>query len=353
MLGAAFPAALPSSIARATDTSSDRGIGGTGWTAGTESDQGIGGTGIVGTIQRFGSIFVNDVRVGYGPDAPVWIDGVAATTGSLKVGHVVRVAVTRDADRIVTREIHVTSEVVGPVERVSRGSILVLGQSVDTSRVAGMPTVKKGDIVAVQGIRRPGGKIVASLIETRPSETPYLVRGLAVVRSGSLLVGRLSLGSRSLQLANRRVELFLAKASGGYRVLRIEAEVPVPQADAANVLYETFLRRQGPRLVSGLGVSIDDQGDDSKSTAVVHAFLAVGFDRAGNIVSASRQANSGMRPQGPSGMPGQPPGSGPPKGPGGPETPGGAPNGESVGPGGPGGPGGPSGPGGPGGPGAP
>lgn len=343
-LGAAAPAALVSLLARATEPSADRGIGGTGWTAGTESDHGIGGTGIVGTIQRFGSIFVNDVRVAYAPDVPVWIDGVRAATSSLKVGHVVRVAVVREADRVITREIHVTSEVVGPVERASAGSILVLGQSVDTGHSPG--EFRKGDIVAVYGIRRPDGKIVASLIEPRPSETRYLVRGLAVVRSGSLLVGRLSIGPKSLELANRRVGLTLAKATGGYKVVRIQAEAPVPLADVASVLYETFLRRRGRRLESGLGISVDDQGNDPKSTGVVRAFLAVGFDRTGNIVSASRQA--GMQSPGQPGMPVQPPG-----GPVGPGMPGGQPNGDPNGPAGPGAPGGPGGPDGPGGPSGP
>src|SRR6476660_4928039 len=112
IFGAALPALLRGMAAGAGEASKDQGIGGTGWTAGTDGDQGIGGTGIVGTIQRFGSIFVNDVRVGYQPDVPVWIDGIRAAAGSLKVGHVVRVAVVQQADRVVTSAIHVTSEVV-------------------------------------------------------------------------------------------------------------------------------------------------------------------------------------------------------------------------------------------------
>src|SRR5438445_6636881 len=105
-LAAAVPAVFFSLLARATEPSKDQGIGGTGWTAGTDGDQGIGGTGIVGTIQRFGSIFVNGVRVQYQPDVPVWIDGVRVAPDGLKVGHVVRVAVVQKADRVVTSAIH-------------------------------------------------------------------------------------------------------------------------------------------------------------------------------------------------------------------------------------------------------
>jgi hypothetical protein len=331
-LGAAVPAVFSSLLAKATEPSKDQGIGGTGWTAGTDGDQGIGGTGIVGTIQRFGSIFVNGVRVGYHPDVPVWLDDVRVSSSSLKVGHVVRIAVVPEAGGVVTRSIHVTSEVVGPVERTTAGSMWVLGQHVDISHIPAGLKIGTGDIVAVHGIRRPDGKIVASLVEARPHETQYLVRGLAIVRSGALLVGRLKIGPQSSELANRRVKLTLTKVAGGYKVVHLEAEAPVPQTYVASVLYETFLQRRGDRLESGLGIAVDNQNSDLKSTGVVRAFLDVGFDREGNIVSASRERSGGKPSPNPSGMPGQPPG---PNGPSSPGAPGGAPGG---GPGGPGGP---------------
>lgn len=346
-LGAALPAVLCAVFAKAaeplkdTDPSKDRGIGGTGWTAGTEGDHGIGGTGIVGTIQRFGSIFVNDVRVAYDPDVPVWIDGVRVAPSSLKVGHVVRVAVVQKSGRVVTSAIHVTSEVVGPVERVGARSIRALGQTIDISGMSSELKIAAGDIVAVYGIRRPDGTIVASLIEARSGETHFLVRGLATMRSGALLVGRLRIASKSSELANRRVEVNLTKVAGGYKVAHLAAEVPVPEAYAASVLYETFLQGQADLFESGLGVAVDDQSGEPKSTGIVRAFLTIGFDRQGNIVSASRQSNGGGRsPNRPGGRP--------PGGPGGPGDPGGQPPGGPGGPGGaPGGPGGGGGPGGP------
>jgi len=345
MLGAAMPAAFWSILARATEPSKDQGIGGTGWTAGTDNDHGIGGTGIVGTIQRFGSIFVNDVRVAYRADVPVWVDDVRVTASGLKIGHVVRVAINQEAGRIVTSAIHVTSEVVGPVERVSAGSIRVLGQTVDIGVISKGLKVSKGDIVAVYGIRRPDGTIVASLLEARPHETNFLVRGLAVARSGSLRVGRLKVGPESPGLANRRVQARLAKSGSGYSVVSLEAEVPIPQANVASVLYETFLQRMGRRLESGLGVAVDDKGGSPKSNGAVRVFLTVGIDRTGDIVSASRDRNPDMHAPNQPG--GQPPGG--PGAPHGPRAPGGSPR---SGPGGPGGsgPGGGSGSGGPSGP---
>lgn len=304
MLGAALPALLRGMAAGAGETSKDQGIGGTGWTAGTDSDQGIGGTGIVGTIQRFGSIFVNDVRVGYSPDVPVWIDGTRVTASRLKIGHVVRVAVMVVGGRTVTRAIHVTSEVVGPVDRVTAGSLSILGQQVDIARLPRRSRIRPGDVVAVFGIRRPDGKIVASLIEARPDETQYLVRGLAIAKSGALLVGRLKVGSQSSKFANRRVEVTLAKAPDGYKVLHLAAETPIPHSRVGGVLYETFLQRQGRRLKSGLGVALDDRTDEPKPAGLVRAFVDVRFDREGHVVSASRQAGSGQSPDQP-GVPAQ------------------------------------------------
>ncbi|QKD02868.1 DUF5666 domain-containing protein [Mesorhizobium loti] len=341
-LAAAMPAVFFSIVARAGEASKDQGIGGTGWTAGTDGDQGIGGTGIVGTIQRFGSIFVNGVRVQYQPDVPVWIDGVRVAANRLKIGHVVRVAVVQEADRVVTSSIHVTSEVVGPVERKTAGSLRVLGQQVDISQLAEAVKVKAGDVVAVHGIRRPDGTIVASLVEVRAHEQHYLVRGLAVVRSGALLVGRLKIGTGPSPLANRRVQLTLTKAVGGYKMVHLEAEAPVPQAHVADVLYETFLQRRGHRLESGLGIAIDDQNGDVKSTGAVRAFLKVGFDPEGDIVSASRDRGDGRHP----GMPGNHPDQGGPMGPGGLGGPGGPGGSDGSGaPGGEDGPGAPNGPG--------
>ena len=48
-----------------------------------EGDRGIGGTGVIGTIRRFGSIVVNDLRIAYPEDVQVHIDGTPATAGAM------------------------------------------------------------------------------------------------------------------------------------------------------------------------------------------------------------------------------------------------------------------------------
>ncbi|TXN63484.1 hypothetical protein FV232_23235, partial [Methylobacterium sp. WL30] len=172
----------------------DQGIGGTGArptdTPG-DGDRGIGGTGVIGTIRRFGSIVVNDLRIAYPEDVSVRIDGVAARAADMRIGHVVHVVAHAEAGGLATRRIDVTSEVVGPVERVAEGALVVLGQSVATVGVAGRWAV--GDRVAVSGLRRPDGVVVASLIEPR-AEGPACVAGpVRHDRDGRPVIGRLRL----------------------------------------------------------------------------------------------------------------------------------------------------------------
>jgi Domain of unknown function (DUF5666) len=153
----------------------DRGIGGTGVIP-RDEDRGIGGTGIVGVIQRFGSIFVNGERISYAPNVPVLIDGAATSAKALRIGQVARVLALRQASgALTTRGIEVVSEVIGPIEDIKTGEITVLGQNVIS---AGSENWRRpGTHVAVFGLRRTDGAIVASLVEPR-RDTATRVAGL-------------------------------------------------------------------------------------------------------------------------------------------------------------------------------
>ncbi|MCX4197091.1 hypothetical protein OMR07_17215, partial [Methylobacterium organophilum] len=119
---------LPGTI-RSQESPRDQGIGGTGMMRTDEprngslgeGDRGIGGTGVIGTIRRFGSIVVNDLRIAYPPEVEVRIDGTAARAADLKIGQVVHVVARPEGGGLATRRIDVTSEVVGPVESVAPG----------------------------------------------------------------------------------------------------------------------------------------------------------------------------------------------------------------------------------------
>ena len=110
--------ALGTMLRRAGAGPLDQGIGGTGAPPPPEeSDPGIGGTGVIGTIRKFGSIIVNDLRIAYPPDVAVLIDGRPALPAELKIGQVVRVDAAGRTGALSTRTINVASEVVGETTR--------------------------------------------------------------------------------------------------------------------------------------------------------------------------------------------------------------------------------------------
>ena len=152
----------------------DHGIGGTGITRG--DDHGIGGTGIVGVIQRFGSIFVNGERIGY---APTCRCGSTAKRRRPRRCASARSHAwwrrVRPTARWPPRASIAVSEVIGPIETVKCGELTVLGQKV----VVGRPASKlaaSGTQVAVYGLRRTDGVIVASLVERRRNAIARVTR---------------------------------------------------------------------------------------------------------------------------------------------------------------------------------
>ncbi|HYD98865.1 MAG TPA: DUF5666 domain-containing protein [Alphaproteobacteria bacterium] len=172
----------------------DRGLGGTGLSGEPGDDRGIGGTGIVGTITGFGSIWVNGLKVEYGPATPVAIDGRPAAPDALAIGQVVRIAARGTGRNPTAERIEIAHAVVGPVEAVDlRGpSLRVLGQAVRPPAGAALPA--PGMRVAVSGLRMADGTIAASRIAAAPDGAPALVRGrLTLAADGSARIGGLAL----------------------------------------------------------------------------------------------------------------------------------------------------------------
>lgn len=235
----------------------DQGIGGTGarpTDSPGEGDRGIGGTGVIGTIRRFGSIFVNDLRIAYPDDVAVRIDGAAAKVSDLRVGHVVRVVARPDAGGLATRRIDVTSEVVGPVEAVAKGGLTVLGQSVATAGVTGRWAV--GDRVAVSGLRRPDGVVVASLIEPRGTGPARVAGPVRRDRDGRPVIGRLRLDGAAALPVGRRATVSGEAASGVLKVASAtEAGLPFPPG-LGRVSVEAYIGRSGGRLNLGSGLDV-------------------------------------------------------------------------------------------------
>ncbi len=277
----ALLAALPACIcrpARGIAGPGDQGIGGTGLTASPQGDEddkdrGIGGTGVIGTIRRFGSIIVNDLRIAYPKDVAVRIDGEEASASALKIGQVVRLVALETGGLFSTRRINVTSEVVGPIEKASAKSLTVLGQTVSLARLQkAQGRWRVGDQVAVSGLRRPGGAIVASLIEKRGSRLEQVAGPIGVAADGTPMVGHLKLSGVDASLIGQRAVLRGALANGVFDVAHSESERALLGSQVRKLSIEAYVERSanGLRLGSGLPVS----GDDA-SLPIGHAVLAV------------------------------------------------------------------------------
>ncbi|MBR0831645.1 hypothetical protein JQ612_00445 [Bradyrhizobium manausense] len=341
-------------IARAqVKRGTDQGIGGTGITRG--DDHGIGGTGIVGVIQRFGSIYVNGERVTYASDVPVRIDGEAASPKALRIGQLARVVATRQADgTLVTRNIAIASEVSGPIEQVKGNELTVLGQKI----VAGSKDSKlrAGAQVAVYGLRRTDGVIVASLVEPR-KDTAERVTGLVERGPDGLHIGGLKLNGVDPLLVGQRVQIEGSTSQGRMQAAHTRIDDFSDLVGASRLSIEAYVQRAGSSLQLGSGLVARDSSRFGPAAGEARMVVNGVFDRSRGLQVESTQAISPApgAPQPGGGNPGRSPGGSimhPDRGtpspgnsqPGAPGAPGSGPAG-SPGPA-PSGPSGPSGPGG-------
>lgn len=137
----------------------DSGFGGTGKTA-----SGFGGTGMVGTLEQFGSIWVNGIEVGIGQKTRISSNLDRASTQvvtakDLRVGQQVWLETRLDQDKTTTAEVHVFYPLAGKVEAVKvlgmTTEIVVNGQRVLICPQTVMPedlTLKMGEWVRISGV---------------------------------------------------------------------------------------------------------------------------------------------------------------------------------------------------------
>jgi hypothetical protein len=268
----------------------DRGIGGTGVISDGD-DRGIGGTGIVGVIQRFGSIFVNGERIGYAADVPVRIDGEPASAKALRIGQMARVVALRSSDgTLTTRRIDVVSEVVGPIDSLKGGDMTVLGQTVRVTKPQSWQ--RPGTRVAVFGLRRTDGIIVASLIAPHDGATTRVAGVLERGRDRRMRVGGLSVEGVDATLVGRRIVAEGRTANGVMQVGRARPDDFSDLAGAGRLLIEAYVRRRDGDLLLGSGHVARDlsrfEPSGGEARVVVNATLDLsGGLRADSVRSIS------------------------------------------------------------------
>ena len=275
----------------------DQGIAGTGVLPLPDeapADRGIGGTGVIGTIRRFGSIVVNDLRISYPADALVRIDGETATPAALKLGQVVRVVANRRDDAYSTQTIDVTSEVVGRVEKSSAKTLTVLGQTVSTDGPAGARRWRRGDHVAVSGLRRPDGTIVASLIERRSGTAARVAGPVVATADGTLKIGNLTLSGVDRSLVGQRAVLEGSRVGRRFEVANGTAEPASFGPAVRQVSIEGYVERSDGGLRLGSGLKLGGNGN-LQSVGPVRAVIMTSVDRAGrlNVESVHLDSRSG------------------------------------------------------------
>jgi hypothetical protein len=164
------------------------GGGGEGPTGGI--DRG-GSTLAQGPINGFGSVIVNGVRYST-TGATVTIDDQPGTESDLRVGQVVRVEGTVNADGITgtARKISFNDEVEGPVQGIDLAAsrFVVLGQTVrvgaatsfdDSISPRSLAGLQVGERVEVSGLVGADGVIAATRVERKPASATVEVKGTA------------------------------------------------------------------------------------------------------------------------------------------------------------------------------
>ena len=269
----------------------DRGIGGTGVapadpTERLGQDRGIGGTGVIGTIRRFGSIVVNDLNVTFPPTVRVTIDDRPATSHDLRLGHVVEVLAHGRIGRLNTTDIAVRSEVVGPVDSIENDAVTVLGQRVVPEHGKVSTSRSIGEVVAVSGLRRPDGSVVASLVEPRPGAASRLRGPLRANKNGGLAIGTLRIAGLEPKLAGHRVSLVGERRDQVFEPATVEIEPAVPFATEADRLsLEAYVAASSDGLSLGSGLVLGGAKSASvpQSGEPVRAVVTATVDPQGRL----------------------------------------------------------------------
>jgi hypothetical protein len=266
------------------DETGGSGTGGTGIFG--PDGSGSGGTGIYGTVVAFGSVCVNGLKIEYDGETPVETNGRKARAEDLELGQIVRIETRRD-DPNRAHRITIESPLSGPIGRVEpeRGRLYIMGAEVrlrpgavirgSESQGRVLADLQRGDHVAVSGLRRSDGVLMASRLDLLPAGTPALVTGVALpIGDDTFYVGRVRSqlaagGTADPALRRARVQI---RGTWNLRTQTLEdvavraAPIHLPGVSAVSVQgYVARDRGPGDFKIAGTRLSVSNRSDKDHS----------------------------------------------------------------------------------------
>ena len=155
----------------------------------------------LGTVSKLGSVYVNGERYDTS-SASITVDGVNATDSEV----LNRPVVVSSSSTNVATSVKAETAVKGTVDSVNSAtsSWVIMGQTVrldDGGTLSGTPIA--GDLVEVSGLVKPGGIIVATIVEEKNALTEYKIKGYisSVNTSNSTFV----IGGKTINYASANI----------------------------------------------------------------------------------------------------------------------------------------------------
>jgi hypothetical protein len=276
------------------------------------TERGIGGTGIVGVITGFASVCVDGLEVAYDNSAKVDIDGTEGTPSALRAGQIVVIQAKGSTATPVAQTISVRRQVTGRIESIElgTGTLTIAGQAVSVpAGTWGADTVRLGDWVAVSGLRRTDGMLIASRLDLAPAGA-MTVRGQVTREGDTARIGELVLnGAAAADLKTGQYVIVSGQYVGGRPQVHAVAQDALFSNPASyfgtavnHLVLQAFVRvangavyLNGLKVAAGPGVSGKPGADGVAIVSLERksdgSFTAVGLrytDHAGSPPGAVR-----------------------------------------------------------------
>jgi len=153
----------------------NRGFGGSG-----RASSGFGGTGVIGTITKFGSIWVNGIEIGYGyktdvtNDLDTEVTEKATNKAALKLGQQVILETLPNDNKALTKAIHIYYPLAGKITSMTDNSVTINNQHTvqtsDKTYYDAALNLQIGEFVAVNGYQTQENVWQATRLSENPNK---------------------------------------------------------------------------------------------------------------------------------------------------------------------------------------